>query len=65
MTEAVAPLGPAALEACLALDRRALGGLWSRELWVKELEDRRRPCVGIRSGEALVAMACGWLVADE
>ena len=60
-----APLGPADLPDCRALDQRALNGLWSEEQWRKELEDERRPCQGIRDGETLVALACGWLVADE
>ena len=59
------PLGPADLQDCLALDQRALAGLWSAEQWQTELEDPRRPCIGLRDGEALVALACGWLVVDE
>jgi ribosomal-protein-alanine N-acetyltransferase len=62
---AAIPLGPADLPDCLALDQRALKGLWNEEQWRKELEDERRPCLGIRDGHALVALACGWLVADE
>ena len=53
------------LEACLALDQQALGGLWNREQWAAELADGRRPCLGLLLGEQLIALACGWLVVDE
>jgi len=59
------PLTPADLEACLALDHLALGGLWSPDQWQRELEDERRPGVGVGHQEQLQAMACGWLVVDE
>lgn len=65
MTDAAVPLGPDDLEACLELDRQALGGLWSATQWGTELDDPRRPCLGIRGPAALAAVACGWLVADE
>ena len=65
MTDAAVPLGPDDLEACLELDRQALGGLWRATQWSTELEDPRRPCMGIRGPAALAAVACGWLVADE
>ena len=67
-TEPIAPLqplNPGDLEACLALDHLALGGLWSPAQWQRELEDERRPGVGIRHQGQLLAMACGWLVVDE
>ena len=53
------------LEACLALDQQALGGLWNQEQWAAELADGRRPCLGLLQGEQLIALACGWLVVDE
>ena len=59
------PLGPQHLEACLALDRSGLGGLWSPQQWQSELEDPRRPGVGLWRAGALLALACGWLVVDE
>ena len=59
------PLGPDDLEACLALDALALGGLWTPGQWQRELEDDRRPGLGVRQRQALQAMACGWLVVDE
>ena len=65
MSDAAAVLGPADLEACLALDGLALNGLWTRSQWSTELEDPRRPCLGLRMEGALIAVACGWLVADE
>ena len=60
-----AALGPEDLEACLTLDGLALDGLWTASQWSRELEDPRRPCLGIRDGGDLVALACGWLVVDE
>ena len=65
MSHDAAVLGPADLEACLALDALALNGLWTRTQWTAELEDPRRPCLGLRNGDGLIALACGWLVADE
>ena len=59
------PLGPDDLENCLALDRAALGGLWTPSQWQQELAAPERPGVGLRQGNELVAMACGWLVLDE
>ena len=59
------PLGAEHLEACLALDRSSLGGLWGRDQWQRELLEPRRPGVGLWHGEELVAMASGWLVVDE
>lgn len=53
------------LKPCLQLDQAALGGLWNPQQWRTELEDPRRPCLGLLEGEALLAVACGWLVVDE
>jgi ribosomal-protein-alanine N-acetyltransferase len=53
------------LEACLRLDHDALQGLWTAEQWQTELNDADRLCLGIPSGEHLLAVACGWLVVDE
>jgi ribosomal-protein-alanine N-acetyltransferase len=58
-------LGLEHLQPCLALDQRALGGLWSEAQWRSELEDPRRPCWGLVQGGQLLAVACGWLVVDE
>jgi ribosomal-protein-alanine N-acetyltransferase len=58
-------LAPGHLEACLALDAAALGGLWSRAQWQRELEEPGRPAVGLWQQGQLVAMACGWLIVDE
>ena len=59
------PLHPRDLASCLALDRLALGGLWSQAQWARELAEEARPGVGIWLEGRLVAMACGWLVVDE
>jgi ribosomal-protein-alanine N-acetyltransferase len=56
---------PEHLQAVLALDQAALGGLWSEPQWQTELADPRRPGFGLWQGEQLQAMACGWLVVDE
>lgn len=58
-------LGDADLEACVSLDRLALGGLWSLEQWQRELSEPARPCLGIGGPEALLAAATGWLILDE
>ena len=59
------PLQPFDLQAVQALDRVALGGLWTESQWRTELADPRRPGLGVWRGDQLVAMACGWLVVDE
>lgn len=62
----VIPLGPPDLQDCLTLDRLALGGLWTEEQWLKELQEQLRPVMGWRNGEGeLLALASAWLVADE
>jgi ribosomal-protein-alanine N-acetyltransferase len=63
--QTVRRLDLADLEACLNLDQAALEGLWTREQWHKELEDLRRPCLGVLESGQLLALACGWLVVDE
>ena len=61
------PLTRCALEACVALDQQALGGLWSLEQWRKELEDPQRLTLGRWDpGQSeLLSLASGWLVAGE
>lgn len=61
----IVALGPADQHACHGLDQRALGGLWTLEQWSRELEEPRRPCLGLSDGNQLLALACGWLVVDE
>ena len=63
--EAIRPLAPEALEACLELDGAALGGFGTRQQWHTELMEARRPCLGLWLGPQLQALACGWLVVDE
>lgn len=58
-------LGPQDLRACLQLDQSALDGLWNAEQWRSELSEPGRLCVGLQAGDELVALASGWLVADE
>ena len=53
------------LPACLALDRRALGGQWSPEQWRRELQEPARIVLGLGAAPRLLAVACGWLVVDE
>ena len=62
---AVITLDPSWLADCLALDRCALQGLWTKEQWRRELEDPRRLCLGWTEAKTLLGVACGWLVADE
>jgi ribosomal-protein-alanine N-acetyltransferase len=60
------PLGPAHLEACLALAADALAAFWSREQWRRELTEPDRPTIGLLDAHGeLVALACGWQVLDE
>ena len=58
-------LAPEHLEACVALDRQALNGMWSRQQWITELADPQRPGLGIWQRQQLLAMACAWLIVDE
>ncbi len=62
----VLSLTPSDLEACIHLDQLALKGLWNKQQWQRELKDDRRLCEGIKlTPFKLIALACGWLVADE
>ena len=58
-------LTAAHLQACLNLDRASLGGLWSEAQWRQELEEARRPGVGLFHAGELRALATGWLVVEE
>ena len=61
------PLAACDLAACLALDQQALGGFWSQEQWLKELEHPQRLTVGrwdLKQCQ-LLSLASGWLVAGE
>ena len=59
------PLWSGDLADCMELDRRALGGLWNEDQWLRELAEENRPGLGIWRGTGLQAMACGWLILDE
>ena len=61
----LAPLLGSDRQAVLELDQRALGGFWTPAQWQVELDDPRRPALGLWRDRALVAMASGWLVVDE
>lgn len=59
-------LGIRDLDACVALDRLALNGLWTSEQWARELSEDHRLALGIDDQDRrLIAFAAGWLVADE
>ena len=61
------PLAVCDLAACLALDQQSLGGFWSQEQWLKELEHPQRLTVGrwdLKQCQ-LLSLASGWLVAGE
>ena len=59
-------LGIGDLDACIALDRSALDGLWTPQQWARELSDDKRIALGIKHDDKhLIALAAGWLVADE
>ena len=58
-------LGVDQAKACISLDHLALDGLWSKQQWLRELSDPKRLCLGIFESCQLLAMACGWVVADE
>lgn len=59
------PLSTDDLQACAALDRLALGGLWNEAQWQRELAEPDRPCLGLGAGPTLVAIAAGWVILDE
>ena len=61
----IRPLRLDDLADCLDLDQRALGGLWSKDQWHRELAEENRPGLGIWREAGLRAMACGWLILDE
>ena len=55
-----APLGTEHLAACMALDQACFAGLWSETHWLRELEDPRRPGVGVFHGEELYRSVGLW-----
>jgi ribosomal-protein-alanine N-acetyltransferase len=65
------PLSTDALEQCIRLDRRGLGGFWTSGQWQQELERPGSLCLGQwLPGEqplqqSLVGIASGWMVANE
>jgi ribosomal-protein-alanine N-acetyltransferase len=59
------PLLSEHLHACLDLDQRSLGGLWSEGQWHRELAESQRPGLGLWDRRGLLAMACGWLILEE
>ncbi len=63
--ERLQALTPSDAAACLALDQRCLGGLWSAAQLATELAAETRPGLGLWCGDHLQAMACGWLIVDE
>lgn len=65
MSTDAALLGPGDLQDCCSLDTAALGGLWSRDQWLRELEEPDRPVLGLRQQGRLVAVASGWVIVDE
>jgi hypothetical protein len=59
-TPQILRLDPSWQQACLALDQRALNGLWTGEQWRRELDDPRRLCIGVVQIDVL--LGCGlWL----
>ena len=64
-TPQILRLDPSWQQACLALDQRALNGLWTAEQWRRELDDSRRLCMGLVGPDAFLGVACGWMVDDE
>ena len=65
LSQSLQLLAPEHLEACVALDRQALNGMWSRQQWGTELADPQRHGLGIWQRRQLLAMACAWLILDE
>ena len=61
----ILPLDTSWQDACVALDQRALDGLWTADQWRRELDDPRRLCLGLVQCETLLGLACGWVVVDE
>ena len=57
------------LDACVALDKQSLGGVWSRKLWIEELapsyDNAKKLNLGLWLSKRLVAVACGRINLDE
>ena len=58
-------LSIADINACMDLDKKASGGLWSKEAWEKELKERNRLCLGIINGSRLFGVTSASIVLDE
>ena len=60
------PLKPSDLEHILELDRRCLGGLWSENGYLREIESDRSDLWVLESNpKNLIAWACLWAILDE
>ena len=55
------------LNACIELDQKTLGGIWSKPQWQRELTDPKRICIGIINSKnnELLGLCSAWIVIDE
>ncbi|ABX09028.1 putative ribosomal-protein-alanine acetyltransferase [Prochlorococcus marinus str. MIT 9211] len=49
----------------MRLNDIALNGLWSKSQWEYELKSDYRHCLGVSEQESLIAISCGWIVANQ
>ena len=49
------------------LDKKALGGLWTKSQWEKELTDPKRICIGVidLKTKKLLGLCSAWVIIDE
>jgi ribosomal-protein-alanine N-acetyltransferase len=59
------PLGESDLDAILQLDQTALGGLWSRAGYQRELASPNSDLLGIWSEGSLLGLGCLWAILEE
>lgn len=59
------PLTPDLLDATLELDRRALGGLWTRDGYQRELDSPNSELLVLTSETTLIGLGCYWAILEE
>lgn len=59
------PLTEGELDAVVALDQLALGGLWSREGYQRELASPNSDLLGLWADGELVGLTCLWAILEE
>ena len=58
-------IAEADLDQVVALDESALGGLWTRDGYRREIDSDASILLGLWAGPRLVGLGCAWFIVDE